>query len=244
MTGKNLFRKSLAASLLFAVWSMTSMVALAQTGQMASGELTASGSVTVNNRAAVSNSTVASGSTITTGENSSATVNLGKTGSLEITPNTTLVLKFDETGVYGTLENGKVRVMNMSGKNANISTREGMVIADAAQANTFSVEKECGHTHVDTMAGTATLRANGEDKQVAAGTEALAGSLQQTGCKPCMRPAPGGSAKVPTLGLSSGALLGLLAAAGAAVVIGLVASSGRGNSTSTGGGVIVVSPTR
>jgi hypothetical protein len=133
--------------------------------------------------------------------------------------------------------------MSMSGKNANISTSEGMTIADAAQANTFSVEKECGHTHVDTTAGMATLRADGADKQVAAGTDALAGNLQQTGCKPCMRPAPGGTAKVPVLGLSSGALIGLLLAAGAAVATGVVVGS-NGNDTSTGGGVVVVSPTR
>ena len=220
------------------------MVALAAVDGK-SGELTATGSVTVNSRAAVSGSTVASGSTITTGESSSAIVSLGKIGRVELLANTTLVLKYDETGIYGTLNEGKLRVMSMSGYNANIATRDGMAVADSTQANTFAVEKECGHTHVDTTAGLVTLRADGQDKQVAAGTDALAGSLQQTGCKPCLRPVPGGAASTPILGLGAGALIGLLLAAGAAVAAGVIlGGQGGGTDVNTGGGVTVISPTR
>jgi hypothetical protein len=88
------------------------------------------------------------------------------------------------------------------------------------------------------------MRANGEDKRVAAGTDAMAGNLSQTGCKPCIRPNPNGSASLPTLGLGSGALLGLLLAAGAAVGAAVfLAQRGEGDVTNQGG-VIVVSPTR
>jgi hypothetical protein len=129
--------------------------------------------------------------------------------------------------------------MSMSGLNANITTLEGLTIADANQSNTFVVEKECGHTHVDTVAGLVTLRAGGSDKQVAAGTDAMAGSIQQTGCKPCIR--KGSVTPTPTLGLGLGALVGLLLAGGAAVVTAI--AFGKSDVT-TVDNVIVVSPTR
>jgi hypothetical protein len=62
------------------------------------------------------------------------------------------------------------------------------VIADVAQADNFTVEVECSHTHVDTTAGLVTMREGSSDKQVAAGTNATAGNLAQTGCQPCLRP--------------------------------------------------------
>lgn len=238
MITKTFIHKTLAACLALAVWSVTSMVALAATPQ-SSGEITVTGTVTVDGRNAISGSTVASGSTINTAENSSAVVSLGKIGRVEIGPNTTFSLKFDNSGTYGTLNSGKVRVMSMSGFNANITTLEGLTIADANQSNTFVVEKECGHTHVDTVAGLVTLRAGGNDKQVAAGTDALAGSMQQTGCKPCVR--PGSVTPTPTLGLGLGALVGLLLAGGAAVVTALVINKSDVTRDDT---VIVVSPTR
>jgi hypothetical protein len=243
MIFKNLVHKLVASVLMVALWSMSSMVALAaQQGVL--GELVMTGNVTVNNRAAASNSSVASGSTVTTGDKSSATINLGKAGRVELLENTTLLLKFDDGGIYGTLNGGKIRVMSASGVTANIATREGMAIADSTQANTFAIEKECGHTHVDTTTGSVILRAEGQDKQVAAGTDAAAGNLQQTGCKPCLRPVPG-AAPVPTLGLGLGALVGLLLAAGAAVATGVyLGNSGTGTEINTSGGTTVVSGVR
>lgn len=219
MINRTFIHKTLAACLALAVWSVTSMVALAAAPQ-SNGEIAVTGTVTVDGRNVVSGSTVASGSSIITAENSSAVVSLGKTGRVELGPNTTMTLKFDNSGIYGTLNLGKVRVMNNNGFNANISTLEGMTIADANQANTFVVEKECGHTHVDTVAGLVTLRTGGNDKQVAAGTDAMAGSIQQTGCKPCVR--PGSVTPTPTLGLGLGTIAGLLLAIGAAVGVGVV----------------------
>lgn len=240
MINKTFIHKTIAACLALAVWSVSSMVALAATPQ-SNGEITVTGTVTVDGRNAVSGSTVVSGSAINTAENSSAVVSLGKIGRVELGPNTALTLKFDNSGIYGTLNSGKVRVMNMNGFNANITTLEGLTIADANQANTFVVEKECGHTHVDTITGLVTLRSGGNDKQVAAGTDALAGSLQQTGCKPCIR--KGTEAPVPVLGLGLGPLVGLLLAAGiaagTAVIIG-----GSKSDVNSGGNTTVLSPSR
>lgn len=231
--------KTLAACLTLAVWSVSSMVALAAPGQ-SNGEITVTGSVTVDGRNVVSNSTITPGSTIVTAENSSAVVSLGKIGRVELNAKTTLVLKFDDSGIYGTLNEGKIRVMSMNGYNANIATRDGMTIADAAQSNTFVVEKECGHTHVDTIAGLVTLRTNGSDKQVAAGTDALAGMQDATGCKPCIR--PGTFIPTPVLGLGTGALVGLLLASGAAIATALII--GNDSEIDTNGGLQVLSPTR
>lgn len=231
-----LIHKTLAACLALAVWSVSSMVALAANGQTM-GEITVTGSVTVDGRAVVSNSTISSGSTINTGQNSSAIVSLGKIGRVELNAGTALVLKFDNSGIYGTLNEGKIRVMSMNGYNANIATRDGMTIADAAQANTFVVEKECGHTHVDTIAGLVTLRAGGNDKQVAAGTDALAGMQDPAGCKACVR--PGTSIPTPVLGL--GWALPLLIATGA-VVGGLLYFNK--NDVNIDGGIQVPTPTR
>lgn len=243
MLNKTFIHKTLATCLALAVWSVSSMVALAANAANApaNGEITVTGTVTVDGRNAISGSTVASGNTVVTAENSSAIVSLGKMGRLELGANTTLTVKFDNTGIYGTLNLGKVRVMSMNGVNANVSTIDGMVIADANQANTFMVEKECGHTHVDTVAGLVTLRAGGADKQVAAGTDALAGSMQQTGCKPCLR--PGSVTPTPVLGLGLGALAGILLAAGAAIGTAIIVGGGK-TDVETGGGVQVVSPTR
>lgn len=241
MINKTFIHKTLAACLALTVWSVSSMVALAATPQ-SNGEITVTGTVTVDGRNAVSGSTLASGSTISTAENSSAVVSLGKIGRVELGPNTTMALKFDNSGIYGTLNLGKVRVMNMNGFNANITTLDGLTIADANQSNTFVVEKECGHTHVDTVAGLVTLRTGGNDKQVAAGTDALAGNLQQTGCKPCFR--PGTQVATPTLGLGLGALVGLLLAAGAAVGTAVVIGGSKSDVNSGGGNTVIISPSR
>lgn len=195
MLNKNTFRKALASCLLVAVWGVSSMVTLANVGgdKNALASINVAGNVTVDGKATVSNGTIVSGSTIKTGEteDSVATVDLGKLGRIQLLSQSTLVLKFDDAGIYGTLLVGKVRVMNMDGVTTTVTTQEGMVVGDNAQANTFVVETECGRTAVNTEIGSAVLRAEGQDRQIAAGSEAVAGSLSQTGCRPCLRPFPG-----------------------------------------------------
>ncbi len=165
------------------------MVALAGTKDI-TGEITVTGQVTVNGQSVVSNSTVVSGSTIVTGANSSAIISLGKTGRLEVLAGSNLTLKFTDNSITGILSEGKVRVSNNAGIATTITTKDAVAIADAGQADVFTVEVECSHTHVDTISGLVTMRTGNNDKQVAAGTDAVAGNLTQTGCKPCMKPNP------------------------------------------------------
>lgn len=243
MLNRNLLRKAFASCLLATVWCVSSMVTLAAVdgGQVSGASITVSGTVTVNDRGAISNSTLISGSTVTTGDsaNSIATVDMGKLGRVELLSQSSLVLKFDENGIYGTLLVGKVRVMNMSGVTATIATKEGIVLADTKQANTFTVETECGRTVANATVGSAILRAAGQDRQVAAGTEAVAGSLQQAGCRACLRPDP--NQAFPAIG-AAGLIIPILIGAGVGTAL-IIRSSQDSTEVENGGGIIV-SPSR
>ena len=235
MLGKNTSRKFFTLITVAAVWCVYSMVALAMPVDQA-GEITVTGQVTVNGQAAVSNSTILSGAVVETGANSSAVVSLGKLGRVEILADSNLTLNFTAGSIVAILQTGKARVSSSAGVATTVTTKDATVIADSGQADNFLVEVECSHTHVDTATGLVTMRVGSNDKQVAAGTTAVAGNLSQPGCKPCLR--PGSAPETAVVGLP---WLILLAAGVAGVAIWL--GTGHGN-THTGGGVIVVSPTR
>jgi len=234
MLGKNCFRKITTSLTAVAVLCVYSMVGLAATKDL-TGEITVTGQVTVNGQTAVSNSTIISGSTIVTGADSSAVISLGKTGRIEVLADSNIVLNFSDTSIVGILSSGKTRVANAPGVATTITTKDATVIADAGQADNFTVEVECSHTHVDTAAGLVTMREGASDKQIAAGTSATAGNLSQTGCKPCLRPD-----SAPPVRVAGWPWLILVAAGIAGVAILL----GGNNETDPNGGVIIVSPTR
>jgi len=235
MFGKNSIRKIVTSLTAIAVWCVYSTVAFA-VPTSASGDITVTGQVSVNGQPAVSNTTFLTGSTVTTGADSSATVSLGKTGRIEVLANSSVTLTFSAGSIIGVLNEGKVRVSNAAGVAATVTTKNATVIADAGQADVFTVEAECSHTHVDTATGLVTMREGTSDKQVAAGSSASAGNVEQAGCKPCLRP---GSA--PETAVAGWPWLLLLAAgaAGAAVFFGT-----KSEDTTLGGGAVVVSPSR
>jgi hypothetical protein len=245
MLGKNIIRKSITLLTAVAVWSAFSMAVLAAPGDVM-GEITVNGQVSVNGQSVVSNTTLTTGSTVTTGANSSATINLGKNGRVEILSDSTLTLRFTDNSIVGMLTAGKVRVSNAPGIAATVTTRNSTVIGDAGQANTFGVdvgcadEDRCTQTYVETTTGLVTLRSGNADKQVAAGTDATYGNPSQTGCKPCIR--PGTAAPVVTAGFGAGAIAAILLAAAGAV--GAAVLLGGDNETEVGGGAIVISPSR
>ena len=245
MFGKNLIQKSITFLTAIAVWSAFSMAVIAAPGDVMS-EITVTGQVSVDGQAVVSGSTLTSGSTIVTAGNSSAIINMGKNGRVEILSDSSLTLNFTNTSITGMLMTGKVRVSNAPGIAATVTTKNSTVIADTGQANTFGVdvgcadEDRCTQTYVETTIGLVTLRNGSTDKQVAAGTDATYGNPSQTGCKPCLR--PGTAAPVITAGLGAGAIAALLLAAGGAVAAAILL--GGDNKTDVGGGTIVVSPSR
>lgn len=235
MLGKNRIRKITTLFTVAAVWSVYSMVAFA-IPSFIGGEITVTGTVTVNGQTAVSNSTITSGSTIVTAANSNAVISLGKSGRVEVLANSSMTLSFSDSSIIGTVNEGKARFANAAGVATTVTTKHATTIADTGQANNFTVEVECSHTHVDTTSGLVTMREGTTDKQVAAGTSATAGNLSQTGCQPCLRP---GSA--PSVAVAGWPWLILLAAgaAGAAIFLGT-----QRDDTTLGGGTVVVSPAR
>jgi len=243
MISRTWSQKSISFCLAVAVLSVYSMVALAAPGQQGqtgpSGELSVSGQVSVNGQNAISGATVFTDSTITTGQNSSATISLGKMGRVELLPNSSMKLGFSETGVAGMLNAGRARVSTPQGVAANLTTKDGVVVAEGTQASVFSVDVECGNTILATQAGQVALRAADKTQQVAAGQDATAGTA--TPGTRCSRLTQNNSAFGS---LSGGALAALLAAAGGAIAAAIIASRSRNNNANFGGNVTVISPTR
>src|ERR671920_861872 len=108
MTSRTWSRTPITLALTLAILCTYSMVGLAQTGQTGpTGDLSVVGEVSVNGTNAISGATVFSDSTITTGQNSSAVVSLGKLGRVELMPNSSLKLTFNEGTVTAMLDAGK-----------------------------------------------------------------------------------------------------------------------------------------
>lgn len=234
MFGKNIIRKSITFFTAAAVWCVYSMAAYALPIDIA-GEITVSGQVTVNGQSAVSNSTILSGAIITTAAGSSAVVSLGKLGRVEILEDSNMTLRFSENNIVASLAEGKIRVSNPAGVASTVTTSHATIIADAGQADNYLVQAECSHTHVDTTTGVVTMREGSNDKQVVAGTSAMAGNLVQTGCKPCLRPN-----SAPETAIAGWPWLILIAAGVAGVGI-FLGGGGDGGGDGTG---VIVSPTR
>lgn len=133
MNSKLWIRKALSTCLMVAIVATCSMFALANSERIA-GELTISGkntsghtpSVTVNGEAAQNGRSIFSSSTISTSEDAAAIINLGKSGKIELAPNTNLILSFDDKGITGELAAGRVTVLN-SNEAVNIKTANGNV---------------------------------------------------------------------------------------------------------------------
>ena len=131
MNSKVWIRKALSMCLAVAILATYSMVALAGTEKVA-GELLVSGKningetpfVKVNGEAAQSGRSIFSSSTISTPDNTSAVINLGKVGKIELAPNTTMTLSFNEKGITGNLSSGRVTVLGASDA-VNINTADG-----------------------------------------------------------------------------------------------------------------------
>jgi hypothetical protein len=235
MLGKNTIRKFVTLTTVAAVWCVYSMVAFAMPVDSA-GEITVTGQVTVNGQPAVSNSTLLSGAVIGTGAASSAVVSLGKLGRVEVLADSNLTLSFTDSSIVAILTAGQARLSNSAGVATTVTTKDTTVIADSGQADNFLVQVECSHTHVDTTTGVVTMRIGSSDKQVVAGSTAVAGNLVQAGCVPCLRPN-----SAPPVAVAGFPWLILLAAGAAGLGIWL---GTQNDDTSNSGGVNIISATR
>ncbi len=173
MVTKTSIRSLVTLSLVLAIFWTCSTAGLAT--QQATASISVVGQVTVNGTNTTSGTTIFSDSTITTEKSSSAVVSLGKLGRVEVLPQSTVKLSFDDAGVTCMLEAGRVRVSTSSGFNGSVNTKDGVVTADNAQGNSFTVDVECGNTVVSTESGRVELRAGSAVKQIAAGNQDSAG---------------------------------------------------------------------
>ena len=242
MLGNNSLRRTLSILTGTALLTLTSVVAFAATGDV-KAQITVNGQVTVNGQPAVSNSTIVSGSTITTGTSSTAVIGIGSNGRVELLPETSVTLKFGKNSIVAMLASGKIRVSNAAGVGTTVTTPRATAVADAGQVNSFTVDIGCGddvrcsQTKVQTRTGLVTLKTGTTSKQVAAGTDAVAGG-SQTGCKPCFR--PDSAPPTPVAGIGAGYVAAILVGAAGAVVAAII--YGKDNESAQDGGVIVVSP--
>ncbi|MDQ4120225.1 MAG: hypothetical protein M3209_02005 [Acidobacteriota bacterium] len=229
-------RKTIAASLASAVFMTSSMFAIAAPGdQPQLAELTVSGAsldgdapfVSVNGERAFSGRTIQSATTITTPATSSATVNLGKLGRVEIAPNSNFVLNFNEKGITGNLITGNVRVVGGENSENSIQTKDSVVVADQAGDKAFTVDAVDNATRVSSESGTVALNSNGKSTTVNAGQTQTTGQTQDTDTD-------AGSGNV--------ALYALVFGAAAAVLVYVAVSDN--NELQFGGNSTTVSPNR
>ena len=129
MNSKIWIRKALSMCLVVAIYATYSMVVLAASDKTV-GELSVAGknqAITVNGESAQSGRSIFTSSTIVTPEATSAIINIAKVGKVEIAPNTTLTLSFDENSINGSLADGKVTVLDAS-DNVNFTTPDGKTV--------------------------------------------------------------------------------------------------------------------
>src|SRR5215218_10332307 len=132
MTSRTWSRTPISLALAVAILCTYSMVGFAapQQGQTGpTGDLSVVGEVSVNGTSAISGATVFSDSTVTTAKGSSAVVSLGKLGRVEVLPESSLKLSFNDMGVSATLDSGRVRFSTPSGVNASVTTKDGSAVA-------------------------------------------------------------------------------------------------------------------
>ncbi len=133
MNSKVWIQKALSMCLAVAILATCSMVTLANSERIA-GELTISGrntggrnsAVKIDGEIAQNGRSIFSNSTIATPEDAGATINLGKSGSIELAPNTVLSLTFDGKNIGGELSTGQVTVLNSS-DTVNVKTAGGKI---------------------------------------------------------------------------------------------------------------------
>ncbi len=128
MNSKLWIRKTVSSCLMVAMLATYSMVALASNDK-ATGELVVNGRsvngdmpvVTVNGEAAKTGRTVFSSSTIVTPEYSSAIVNMGKAGEIQVAPSSSLTLTFDSNSAHVDLAAGSISVTR-SAQGVNVTS--------------------------------------------------------------------------------------------------------------------------
>ncbi len=159
MNSKTWIQKALSTCLVAATIATSSMITLAGSERVA-GELTISGKningetpfVKVNGEAAQNGRSIFSSSTIVTSENAGAIINLGKVGKIELAPNTSLTLSFNDKNIDGNLLAGRVTVLNAA-ETVTIQTIDGATTNLAAGESAVSTAGKVKDDDADSDGG-------------------------------------------------------------------------------------------
>ena len=164
----SLFSRVMVLSLSLSLLSVQSVFAFAVPGSSVSAaEITVNGKkgvaerpfVVVNGQQAFSGRTFFSGGNIETTEATSATINLGKLGRIDLSPSSSFTLSFSEGRIAGTLSKGNVSVSNTDGVAVSIDTPHDSVRNEGTSSSRFTVSVADGKTRLAVENGT--VRANG-----------------------------------------------------------------------------------
>lgn len=140
--------RAIAALLLLSLVQF-SLQAAALIPQQLAGRLKTSNNqpVTINGLSANTGASILSGATIETGANQSATVDLGSLGALDITPNTKVVLTFEQGNVKATVITGCVTLKTRKGTAGELATEQSSIGKnDAATGGTLNNCSPVGST--------------------------------------------------------------------------------------------------
>lgn len=148
--------------LMFAVFTATSLIAVAATDKNTSmGELVVSGkyingaepSVMLNGEEAYNGRTFFSSGSIVTPEHTNAVVKLGKLGYINVAPNSVLSVNFDSNSISGTLSAGNIKVVNSEGVKVSINTTDKSFTNNAEGSGVFTVDATSDVTRATSEVG-------------------------------------------------------------------------------------------
>lgn len=176
MISKTLLRKFIAVWVTAAILSVTWVLTVANP-VIRSGGLSVTGQVTVDGQSVISGGTFFSDSTIVTAPDSTAIMNLGRLGRIELPANSSLTLSLTDNSLVGSLHVGRGYVSTPAGVMVNIATKDGLVSVDGSRATSFTITSENVNTTVATESGLAELRTRDGIEEIGSGQNAVTGSF-------------------------------------------------------------------
>jgi hypothetical protein len=192
------------------------------------GEITLANGVIVDGSPALRGQTLFSGSRFAAAGKSISLLSLDNLGRVELSEGAALGLDFDDAGLGGALEAGRLRVYAPRGIAANFSTADARVTTDARDAVSFTLRAAAeGFTEVSVQSGSLEVRANNGSRLLKAG-ESFA-------------TAPGPQPQQNFSGRKRAGIIVSIAGAVALVAI-LLAERGNDETLDFGGCVITLSP--
>jgi hypothetical protein len=127
--------------------------------------LSAYGTVEINGDPALSGTVIFPGTAVSTGNDSTAVINLGTLGRIEVLPRTRFKVTFSANKVNCAVESGTLRVSVARGGTANVSTPDGTVANESGSDARFTVSADNGSSF-STFTGNINLK-EGNIRQVA-----------------------------------------------------------------------------